>query len=309
MWSRLKNLAPDPAELIGDGFGLPAAQVSRVQARKQQGQLRHRAIAEPRAQDFWYPARPDSVRRSKRDWKAASTNRARAGTSLDSSERRRVLRALRAAARAGPRAVDRSSSHAQGTRRAGEDFPGPLTGVRLFLEGSSGRQELPLADPALGYVTISVDARQSWSIVATKDGYPTYRQAISFEDGQRDKTYTVTFTRATIIDERPLVPAPLPEYLNGERVQSAVARYTPSVKRACWQSALDTRERDAPTTARVNVKVVVLPSGSVQTATAAGDPRGYKGLSACVAARVRGWQFPSAGGTTTINIPFVFAAQ
>jgi len=188
-------------------------------------------------------------------------------------------------------------------------FPGPIPGARLFLEGSSGRQELPPADPALGYVTISVDARQSWSIVATKDGYPTYIEAISFEDGQREKTYTVTFTRPNILDDSALVAPPLPEYLSSERVQAAVARYTPSVKRACWQSALDTRERDAPTTARVNVTIVVLPSGAVQTATAGDEPRGYQGLTACVTARVRGWQFPAAGGTTTIHVPFVFAAQ
>lgn len=188
-------------------------------------------------------------------------------------------------------------------------FPGPITGARLFLEGSSGRQELPSADPALGYVTINVDARQSWSIVATKDGYPTYKQAISFEDGEREKTYTVTFTRANIIDDSALVSTPLSQYLSGERVQQTVARYTGSVKRACWQSALDTRERDAPTTARVNVTITVLPSGSVETATGGDDPRGYKGLSACVTSRVRGWQFPPAGGATTIHIPFVFAAQ
>ena len=188
-------------------------------------------------------------------------------------------------------------------------FPGPITGARLFLEGSSGRQELPPADPALGYVPISVDARQSWSIVATKDGYPTYKQAISFEDGQRDKTYTVTFTRANVIDDPALGSPPDSQYLNGEQLQATVARYSGSVKRACWQPALDSRERDAPTTARVNVTITVLPSGSVESATGGDDPRAYKGLSACVTARVRGWQFPPAGGTTTIHVPFVFAAQ
>jgi len=189
-------------------------------------------------------------------------------------------------------------------------FPGPIAATRVFIEGSSGRHELPPADPTLGYATISVDAKQSWSIVATKDGYPDYRQAISFADGQCDQTYRVAFTRGNWIDESGLFARrPLPEHLDGEQVHSAVARYTPSVKRACWQSALDTRERDAPTTARVNVTIVVLPSGSVQTATAGDDPRGYQGLSACVTSRVRGWQFPPTGNATTIHIPFVFAAQ
>ena len=97
--------------------------------------------------------------------------------------------------------------------------------------------------------------------------------------------------------------------LDGAQIQSTVARYTGSVKRACWQPALDTRDKDAPTTARVNVAITVLPSGSVQNAAVNGDPKGYRGLSQCISSRVRGWQFPPSGDTTTVNVPFVFAAQ
>lgn len=97
--------------------------------------------------------------------------------------------------------------------------------------------------------------------------------------------------------------------LDGAQIQSTVARYTSSVKRACWQPALDTRDKDAPTTARVNVTITVLPSGGVSNATTGGDPKGYRGLSQCISSRVRGWQFPPSGDTTTVNVPFVFAAQ
>ncbi|MEI9951227.1 MAG: GYF domain-containing protein [Pseudomonadota bacterium] len=98
--------------------------------------------------------------------------------------------------------------------------------------------------------------------------------------------------------------------LDGAQIQSTVARYTGSVKRACWQPALDTRDKDAPTTARVNVAITVTPSGSVSNAAVAGgDPKGYRGLSQCISSRVRGWQFPPSGDTTTVNVPFVFAAQ
>jgi len=97
--------------------------------------------------------------------------------------------------------------------------------------------------------------------------------------------------------------------LDSGQIQSTVARYTGSVKRACWQPALDTRDKDAPTTARVSVAITVLPSGSVQNATVGGDPRGYRGLAQCISSRVRGWQFPPSGDTTTVNVPFVFAAQ
>jgi len=98
--------------------------------------------------------------------------------------------------------------------------------------------------------------------------------------------------------------------LDGAQIQSTVSRYTGSVKRACWQPALDTRDKDAPTTARVLVEITVLPSGSVSNAVVnAGDPKGYRGLSQCISSRVRGWQFPPSGDSTTVNVPFVFAAQ
>ncbi|HEY1533152.1 MAG TPA: DUF4339 domain-containing protein, partial [Polyangiaceae bacterium] len=80
--------------------------------------------------------------------------------------------------------------------------------------------------------------------------------------------------------------------LDSGQIQSTVARYTGSVKRACWQPALDTRDKDAPTTARVNVAITVQASGSVSAASADGDPRGYRGLAQCISSRVHGWQFP-----------------
>jgi hypothetical protein len=97
--------------------------------------------------------------------------------------------------------------------------------------------------------------------------------------------------------------------LDGAQVQSTVARYTGSVKRSCWQPALDSRDPNAPTSARVVVTITVAGSGSVQNVTTSGDPRGYPGLANCIAGRVRGWQFPPSSGTTTVNVPFVFAAQ
>jgi hypothetical protein len=99
------------------------------------------------------------------------------------------------------------------------------------------------------------------------------------------------------------------EPLDSGAVQRTVSRYTSSVKRSCWQPALDTRDKDAPTSARVSVAITVAPSGSVQDVSTSGDPRGYRGLASCIASRVRGWQFPVSNGATTVNVPFVFAAQ
>ena len=96
--------------------------------------------------------------------------------------------------------------------------------------------------------------------------------------------------------------------IDGSQIQSTVARYVGSVKRACWQQALSSRTQDAPPSARVNVTIIVAPSGAVQSATTGGEPKGYPGLSQCIASRVRGWQFPPSGDTTTVNVPFVFEA-
>lgn len=97
--------------------------------------------------------------------------------------------------------------------------------------------------------------------------------------------------------------------LDAGQLQSTVARYTPSVKRGCWQPALDSRDKDAPASARVSVAITIAPSGSVQNVSTNGDPRGYRGLANCIAGRVRGWQFPASGSGTTVNVPFVFVAQ
>jgi hypothetical protein len=97
--------------------------------------------------------------------------------------------------------------------------------------------------------------------------------------------------------------------LDSAAVQGTVRRYTGSVKRSCWQPALDTRDANAPTAARVAVTITVGGSGAVQNVSTSGDPRGYRGLATCIARRVRGWQFPASTGPTTVNVPFVFAAQ
>ncbi|MEB2343304.1 MAG: GYF domain-containing protein [Deltaproteobacteria bacterium] len=99
------------------------------------------------------------------------------------------------------------------------------------------------------------------------------------------------------------------EPLDGAKVQATVSRYTSSVRRSCWQPALDARDKDAPTSARVSVTIKVAPSGSVQSVSTSGDPKGYHGLAGCIGSKVRGWQFPPSSGSTTVNVPFVFAAQ
>jgi predicted Zn finger-like uncharacterized protein len=97
--------------------------------------------------------------------------------------------------------------------------------------------------------------------------------------------------------------------LDSSQIQSTVTKYRTSVKRGCWQPALDSRDKDAPSSARVSVSITVAGNGSVTNASTSGDPRGYRGLASCISTKVRGWRFPVSSGTTTVNVPFVFAAQ
>jgi hypothetical protein len=95
--------------------------------------------------------------------------------------------------------------------------------------------------------------------------------------------------------------------LDGADVQRTVSRYTSSVRRSCWQPALDTRKPGAPTAARVTVTITVEADGRVANVATSGEVNGYPGLTRCIASRVRAWQFPASSGTTTVNVPFVFA--
>jgi predicted Zn finger-like uncharacterized protein len=97
--------------------------------------------------------------------------------------------------------------------------------------------------------------------------------------------------------------------LSSSQIEATVSQYRTSVKRGCWERALMSRDKDAPSSARVTVAISVAPSGSVTGATTSGDPKGYSGLSSCITQRVRGWTFPRSSGPTTVNVPFVFAAQ
>ncbi|WP_437289664.1 GYF domain-containing protein [Sorangium sp. So ce406] len=102
--------------------------------------------------------------------------------------------------------------------------------------------------------------------------------------------------------------AGLSQLSQGE-ISSVVEGNRPSVRRHCWQPALDARDRNASTTARVSASVVIGASGAVQSASAAGSEKDYPGLSSCIASRIKSWRFPPSSGSTPVTIPFVFAAQ
>jgi hypothetical protein len=97
--------------------------------------------------------------------------------------------------------------------------------------------------------------------------------------------------------------------LDGASISRVVSNFTPSVRRGCWDPALISRQPDAPSTARVAVSITITPTGNVENVTTSGDPKGYPNLAHCIESKVRGWKFPRSSGSTTANVPFVFAAQ
>lgn len=97
--------------------------------------------------------------------------------------------------------------------------------------------------------------------------------------------------------------------LDGASIQRVVANFSPSVRRGCWDQAISSRAPDAPSSARVGVAITISSSGGVDNVTTTGDPKGYPNLAHCIEAKVRAWRFPRSSGTTTANVPFVFAVQ
>ena len=99
------------------------------------------------------------------------------------------------------------------------------------------------------------------------------------------------------------------ESLDASAIQRTVGRYKTGVKRSCWEPAISSRTPNSPNSARVQVTVNISADGSVSSVSTTGDPSGYRGLARCIEARVRGWRFPRSSGSTTTQIPFVFASQ
>ncbi|WP_437591835.1 GYF domain-containing protein [Sorangium sp. So ce1000] len=97
--------------------------------------------------------------------------------------------------------------------------------------------------------------------------------------------------------------------LSQGEISGVVEANRPSVRRHCWQPALDARASNASTTARVSASVVIGASGAVQSVSAGGSEKDYPGLSSCIASRIKSWRFPPSSGSTPVTIPFVFAAQ
>ncbi len=57
------------------------------------------------------------------------------------------------------------------------------------------------------------------------------------------------------------------------------------------------------------VHISIAPGGNVESASASGAERDFPGLASCIGGMVQGWKFPASGGSTQVNVPFMFAGQ
>lgn len=90
-------------------------------------------------------------------------------------------------------------------------------GARVYLVSGSDRRELPMLP-----ISVDIDTTKAWSLEASKPGFDDYRQPISFDDGQAEKSITVNLEpRAMALEPRaqapvyaaappPAAPAPAP---------------------------------------------------------------------------------------------------
>jgi serine/threonine-protein kinase len=60
-------------------------------------------------------------------------------------------------------------------------------GAKVYLVSGTNRKEVPQFPMAIEF-----DPKENWELLANKDGFDDFREQISFEDGQAEKTFTIT---------------------------------------------------------------------------------------------------------------------
>jgi hypothetical protein len=113
----------------------------------------------------------------------------------------------------------------------------------------------------------------------------------------------------TILGPDPL-DASVQKKLDPTSIQRVVSRHAGSLRRACWQPALESRAPDAPKSARVSAQLVIAPNGSVSSVnTQSAERDSYPDLPLCVAREMKRWKFPRSLEGATIQLPLVFVVE
>ena len=105
-------------------------------------------------------------------------------------------------------------------------------------------------------------------------------------------------------------PPPSDGPLTSGQVSGVVSSNTARVRKRCWDAASSGRSSDAPSSVKVTADITIAPSGSVSSVkVSGGNEKYYPGLVSCVQSTISGWKFPTAGESSTVKVPFSFAAQ
>ncbi|MGI9431421.1 MAG: AgmX/PglI C-terminal domain-containing protein [Myxococcota bacterium] len=92
--------------------------------------------------------------------------------------------------------------------------------------------------------------------------------------------------------------------LDGDGVRATVTTNKPRLQR-CYERAI--RGQQSPPSVRLDITVMVAPSGRVKNVTSEGSGPG--GLAECVEASVRRWRFPDSSDGGPARFPIVFSAN
>ncbi len=92
--------------------------------------------------------------------------------------------------------------------------------------------------------------------------------------------------------------------LDGDAVRSTVAANKSKLQR-CYERAI--RGQQSPSAVRLDVSVMVAPSGRVKSVSS--DGNGPGGLAECIEASVRRWRFPASSEGGPAKFPIVFSAN
>lgn len=74
-------------------------------------------------------------------------------------------------------------------------------GAKVYIVSGADRRELPILP-----ISVDIDTSKSWQLEANRVGFTDYRQAVSFDDGQAEKTFVVTLDPRGAVATNPAPP-------------------------------------------------------------------------------------------------------
>jgi hypothetical protein len=137
-------------------------------------------------------------------------------------------------------------------------------GAKVYLVNGTNRKEVPQFPMAIEF-----DPNEKWELQGTKDGFDEYRERISFDDGQAEKTFTVTLAPKGSAAKAPIafqpaapVAAPAPK----EPAAPAPKAATPAAAPKEPAAPAEPKKTDAPAAAaggEAVLKINSLPASSI----------------------------------------------